>query len=351
MPLKSLNQSNQREKTSHKRNKKPIIIQEKYESTRPTFRSIENSNSFNSFSSDSLNNSSSSCSSKRFIIAEKVSQDSNCLTDDESWQKELTEDDLEFLIHNTGFNIEQIKRWHVDFINKCSTGLITNEQFKSYYRVLLPNDLNNKSKEEIIEKLFCLFDIDGDGCLSFTEFLLSFWIRCKAPIKEKYTWIFNMLDEDRNGYLNYTELRNALTLCLNLKDLDDLLDELNKDKLKHVKYDTTSDECTDYNSNDYDSEVTSYTYLNTAKLIDDKLNQAVHLLHVLSTDQKSALSFNSLSSTESFDSSSFDSFDSLIDNTVEIKRENFLKLCEKYKLFRKLLLPIKYFYEENSSLY
>lgn len=303
---------------------------------------------------------------------------------------------MEFIINNTGFQSDQIKRWHTEFLAKCSTGLITNEQFKSYYRVLLPNDLNEKSKEEIIEKLFCLFDIDGDGCLSFTEFLISFWIRCKAPIKEKYTWIFNMLDEDRNGYLNYTELRNALTLCLNLNDLDELLDELNKERMmfkttksiekiyKNALNDLSSD--TDYTSDDYDSESSSSflyistttttttktnsnnnrtydLYSRTAELVDDKLNETVHLLHTISQKndqtQRSALSFDSTSSTSSFSyidnmkrSTSSDSIDSCNDlnSNVQIKRENFLALCEKYKLFRKLLLPIKYFYEEDFFL-
>jgi Ca2+-binding EF-hand superfamily protein len=286
-------------------------------------------------------------------------------------------------------------------------GLITNEQFKAYYRVLLPKDLNEKSKEEIIEKLFCLFDIDGDGCLSFTEFLISFWLRCKAPIKEKYTWIFNMLDEDRNGYLNYSELRNALTLCLNLNDLDELLEVLNKERNNLMKSqsfekkfqqqqqyahkssessESSTDDFTDYNSDDFDSESSdSFLYIGsmatkapqnskrkydlysrTAQLVDDKLNETVHLLHAISCsfDHK-LLSNNSYSSNTSSSFSFFrkshstDSLDSLENQStatnscanensgVQIKRENFLKLCEKYKLFRKLLLPIKYFYEEN----
>jgi Ca2+-binding EF-hand superfamily protein len=345
------------------------------------------------FNNHSCSGSIYKSNSKRFIITEKLSkrhvineqERSYYDEDDESWHKELTEDDMEFLINNTGFQSEQIRRWHVEFLNKCSSGLITNEQFKTYYRNLLPKNLNEKSKEEIIEKLFILFDIDGDGCLSFTEFLVSFWIRCKAPIKEKYTWIFNMLDEDRNGYLNYSELRNALTLCLNLNDLDELLEELNIEQNKKFKNktDSTSDECTDYNSDDFDSKSSSESFLfintetlktkncsrkhdlysQTVELIDDKLNETVHLLHNISQKYNqittSSLSCSSTESSfsyigkknSSFSYFSSDSLDSLnnieTNNCVQIKRENFLQLCEKYKTFRKLLLPIKYFYEEN----
>ena len=111
--------------------------------------------------------------------------------------KNLTEDDIQFLLDNTGFTNEQMIRWHTDFLVKCTTGLITSAQFKAYYSLLLPERLADDARAEILDKLFGLFDIDGDGCLNFTEFLVSFWIRCKAPIREKYTWIFNMLDSDR----------------------------------------------------------------------------------------------------------------------------------------------------------
>ena len=104
-----------------------------------------------------------------------------------------------------------------------------NNNKKVYYKLLLPSELSECQKEELITKLFRLFDIDTDGYLNYSEFLVSFWIRCRAPIREKFTWIFNMLDLDHNGSLNYTEIRAALSLCLNQLDLNDLLRQLNHD--------------------------------------------------------------------------------------------------------------------------
>lgn len=101
--------------------------------------------------------------------------------------------------------------------------------FKAYYKLLLPTYLSDRQKEALISRLFRLFDIDNDGCLNYAEFLLSFWIRCRAPIREKFTWIFNMLDSDRNGYLNYAELYAALGACMSPNELDSLINQIKRD--------------------------------------------------------------------------------------------------------------------------
>lgn len=44
--------------------------------------------------------------------------------------EELTEEDIEFLIANTGFNNEQIKSWSGEFMRNCANGRIAYDQFK-----------------------------------------------------------------------------------------------------------------------------------------------------------------------------------------------------------------------------
>lgn len=265
--------------------------------------------------------------------------------------EEFTEDDLEFLLHNTGFSAEQINRWYSEFENKCSPGLITFEQFKAYYKLLLPLNLSEKSKEEIIYKLFKLFDIDGDGFLNFTEFLISFWIRCKAPIKEKFTWIFNMYDLDRNGFLNYDELRNALKLCLNVDDLDDLINLIirNTNNTNHFGEFNLRDEyeCKKflYKINDEMSQRCKQLS-KSPQHIEDKINRTIFLLDMLCN--KNEKNIDCLYDNEHFkivSSENFRNRNSL--RRVQITRTDFVELCAKFKPLRKILLPINYFYEEN----
>jgi Ca2+-binding EF-hand superfamily protein len=395
---------------------------------------ISNFNDTSATSSKSQISSTNSRSSKKVIITEKISgptkakvlfdnssqtsfdSDSDLNENNEEEEEEndfdksvqqineLTEDDLEFLLDNTSFKPEQIQKWHSDFLTKCPSGYISYNQFKSSYKLLLPLDLNDKSKQELIAKLFSLFDIDGDGSLNFSEFLISFWIRCKAPIREKFTWIFNMFDSDRNGYLNYVELRNALNMCLNVDDLDELLEQLNNEnlmRLSSIKSKFNSN-INSNNNNDLVNSVNSslsssssmdnknnycdhYSASNnikkydlfskTAKLIEDKLNQTIYLLDMTiknnsmnnlnnteiysklntsssSSSSSSSFNINSDSNYEIIDSCLVYREDSMTNlnfeteiKKIQIKREEFLDLCEKYKTFRKLILPIRNFYE------
>ena len=282
--------------------------------------------------------------------------------------KELVEDDIEFLMDNTGFTCEQIRRWHVEFLNKCPSGLIKFDQFTAYYKILLPSGLAEEAKDEIVLKLFQLFDIDADQCLNFSEFLISFWVRCKAPTREKFTWVFNMLDEDRNGNLNYQEIKNALSLCLDVETLDALLEQLNKEIQRENRFSIyanplSGDGCSDDDDDD-ESFDESFSHLGT----EEKLQQVIILLNLLSQKSKAKTlqevqqerdlflssivlfedSRNSESNKRQLKYAPSEESDSLKNaiKKIQITRESFIDLAEKFKLLRKLVLPIHNFYED-----
>ena len=49
---------------------------------------------------------------------------------DESNEELCNEEDIEFLLANTGFSLDQINTWCVEFMAKCKSGNIAYEQFK-----------------------------------------------------------------------------------------------------------------------------------------------------------------------------------------------------------------------------
>ena len=73
---------------------------------------------------------------------EKESEDEDDVeeSDCESGDYELSEEDIEFVMDNTGFNKEQINFWFADFLKKCSNGYISKKQFCTYYKSLMPSN-------------------------------------------------------------------------------------------------------------------------------------------------------------------------------------------------------------------
>ena len=277
---------------------------------------------------------------------------------------DISEEDLEFLMANTGFSEKQIKHWFSEFQKKCTTDFISYEQFKVYYNTLLPNYLTDNSKETLIKKLFSLFDIDWDGKLNFCEFLISFWIRCKAPVEEKFTWVFNMIDSDRNGSLSYIELRTALNLCLNLDDLDNFLQELNRDRKILAESVFFSSDDSDHSNEDITNQFKKYSlFSKTSDLVSDKLNEIIYLLDLISKNRDAKSNEYASFYSDPSISSSFTSISTRLDSSlksfncdksknsqlgkIQIRRDSFLYLCSRYMLFRKMLIPIKYFFEPD----
>ncbi len=274
------------------------------------------------------------------------------------------------MLANTGFTFVQVRNWHRDFLLKCPTGLINIKQFCTYYKSLMPVNFSDKSKTEIALKLFKLFDIDGDGYINYAEYLVSFWIRCQAPIKEKFTWLFNMFDTNSNGSMDYYELKCALTCCMNINDLDDLLEQLNEQKVKFFEklrksrtFVSTSSTVT---SNDEEDDEAFYDdnsafspsfafadivddrhhqyniFSKTTNLLNDKLNELIMQLNDALTYNfyeynKKSHAFNAKARSSNLNSKNL--------NQINFKRQDFINLCAKYKLLRKLLVPIDYFYE------
>ena len=76
--------------------------------------------------------------------------------------------------------------------------------------------------------------------------------------------------------------------------------------------------------------------------------------YIIEQTQESQTSKNSVmesigksTSIDSLNSSALNVSTMCPKHRIQIDREGFLDLCEKYRPFRKLLLPISYFYEDN----
>lgn len=85
-------------------------------------------------------------------------------------------------------------------------GHLTKEELKGGLAKFL-RVFNFELKRTEFEKLFNAFDIDGDGTLSYSEFIRGIRGEMNERRKEIVKLAFDMLDEDKSGHVTFEEVR------------------------------------------------------------------------------------------------------------------------------------------------
>ena len=73
----------------------------------------------------------------------------------------LSKDDIEFLKRNTRYSEKEIKEWFSGFIDVCPGGQIDRQSIADIYA------MPRRNADKFIDQMFKLFDMDGDGNISF----------------------------------------------------------------------------------------------------------------------------------------------------------------------------------------
>ena len=71
------------------------------------------------------------------------------------------QDDIEFLKRNTRYSEKEIKEWFSGFIDVCPGGQIDRHSIADIYA------MPRRNADKFIDQMFKLFDMDGDGNISF----------------------------------------------------------------------------------------------------------------------------------------------------------------------------------------
>lgn len=132
---------------------------------------------------------------------------------------ELTEDDISFIMANTGFERDKVLQWFEQFKRQCPTGKLDKPQFIQFYKQLIKGD--HPDEDQFCGIVFDVFDSDGNGFIDFGEFLIAFWVRAKGTMKEKLEWLFDVYDYDNTGYISLWELTKMLRLLFNMNGCKD----------------------------------------------------------------------------------------------------------------------------------
>ncbi|CAF1397780.1 unnamed protein product [Adineta ricciae] len=129
---------------------------------------------------------------------------------------ELSYDDINYLINETGFTRDEILLWYEDFLRDCPDGKLSKSKFINIYQ-----QFYKTGRVEIFcEHAFRLFNKDGSGYMDFMEFLLAVSLTSSKDPKRKIELFFAMYDIDHNGLIDSNEMRSVIESIYQLMGVD-----------------------------------------------------------------------------------------------------------------------------------
>ncbi|UJR38461.1 hypothetical protein I4U23_031129 [Adineta vaga] len=106
------------------------------------------------------------------------------------------------LRRQTTFTDAEIQEWYKSFHKDCPSGDLTADDFKKIYAQFF----SSGDSSTFAEHVFRRFDINGDGKISFREFLISLNTTARGSLDEKLDWAFRLYDRNGDGYISRDEM-------------------------------------------------------------------------------------------------------------------------------------------------
>lgn len=140
----------------------------------------------------------------------------------------------------------RLKQATLAFIASQLLGKEEKDDLEKIFKALDKNGDGHLSKEEILEgyeehfgvpineeevdRMIKNVDIDGNGCIEYTEFVMATMNEKNMVTNEKLTAAFNMFDKDKSGTITADEIKEVLGFdsSLSSKALDDIIKEVDE---------------------------------------------------------------------------------------------------------------------------
>jgi Ca2+-binding EF-hand superfamily protein len=157
-----------------------------------------------------------------------------------SERPELSEREITYITLHTHFTRKQINDFYIRFLSYYPCGYVNFDEFCNLYSSEL-KDLHNS--RPLLEHLFNHIDTDKNGQLNFKEILFFKAISMpETDMKEKFRWIFFLYDTNEDHQIDENEFSNLCHLAFHIHGKFLTKTRLNALKNLFQKFDINNDQ-------------------------------------------------------------------------------------------------------------
>merc|ERR1712142_481264 len=118
----------------------------------------------------------------------------------------LREEDITALSKSSGLDAAEVMETFEAFLAEHPNGKMTQKDF----RLMITKAVPKKDAAKMEKHVFRMYDSDNDGFIDFTEFMLVFYIMSDGTVEEVLAKIFKVFDVNGDGVISTKEMNKLI---------------------------------------------------------------------------------------------------------------------------------------------